>query len=758
MTVFSAALNEATRLAARNEVRQLAGDAGEARRHLWSRLVDSNSQLCDQATRIMNRPLPTQLRTMLTNIRTHLVGITSALVEHLQCLNNAHKLPAVPEATGKIRLACGCPGVIGCTDISGKLLRLDPIINERTGVIKTMKSLHIDIIGLTGARLPPGWAPPISEGLSSECRWSGGTSFASVAAIWKTSLPVRTIPNLGTNRLLWLEVGENNSDKLRICFVYLPPSNDDDWLASLTDLERDLTTILDGQSNANLARVILMGDFNYEPRELDGETKRSSRRRRAWSKFMDCWPLELHNPVSGLETRNIFLSGKNRTVTIKEGTTRHGSEKGSSIDLGLGTADVRADMLIHNGWHCVETAACSWPLCKEFTGSDHFVTTLDTDVDGVVSSSDAAASPVFPGCWNNTERWNSAVDQAPAAVAELGKIMRDANDCLVLARKQANDLQRWLVDSLALLQVALGGAIRDAWIQPSNNQARPANYIMSRTSTGAVLTDEQECEEALKIAHAHGEVKTSTLHRCYRWLKPRQVHPRRRMRKGGNMMSEEATHQAWCDAVGNQSGDLSDIDEAYRQDISNRAAQYTAKAMSERGTGPLDSSLKQQEVGSITESWDASPSIPADLLPRTLFKCRHAGWDYAVWQLQLLTSSHDLALRPALWRYSTLLAVHKRGETDWIEHYRLIFVKVQMGLLQQAILSGRMLPSVRNELEAGQSGYARGVEDPVLLLHELIALRRGLLLPTWYLMGDFKKAFPRTWREDVLVLCRSISV
>ena len=80
------------------------------------------------------------------------------------------------------------------------------------------------------------------------------------------------------------------------------------------------------------------------------------------------------------------------------------------------------------------------------------------------------------------------------------------------------------------------------------------------------------------------------------------------------------------------------------------------------------------------------------------------------------------------------------------------FVKIECGLLQEAVLANRIPPHVRAYLRPGQSGYARGVEDSQLVLHEACAERCGSKLCTWILLGHQKKAFPKTWREALLRL------
>ncbi|OLP99287.1 hypothetical protein AK812_SmicGene18188 [Symbiodinium microadriaticum] len=91
-------------------------------------------------------------------------------------------------------------------------------------------------------------------------------------------------------------------------------------------------------------------------------------------------------------------------------------------------------------------------------------------------------------------------------------------------------------------------------------------------------------------------------------------------------------------------------------------------------------------------------------------------------------------------------------ETIPLEMGKLLFIKSQMGLLQEGILAIRLRPAVWGSLQNGQSGYMRGVDDPLLVLHDLAQITVHQNRCFYAVMGDFEKAFPSVWREDVLSL------
>ena len=125
-------------------------------------------------------------------------------------------------------------------------------------------------------------------------------------------------------------------------------------------------------------------------------------------------------------------------------------------------------------------------------------------------------------------------------------------------------------------------------------------------------------------------------------------------------------------------------------------------------------------------------------------------WDKVVWRLLKLAGPNGAAYRPRLWRAALVVPLLKNGDPFIQTSFRLIMVKAQMGLIQEGLLSERLLERIQCSLERGQSGYVRGVQDPHLLLHEILSESRRFRRDVWLLPGDFVKAFPLTWREDLL--------
>ena len=78
-----------------------------------------------------------------------------------------------------------------------------------------------------------------------------------------------------------------------------------------------------------------------------------------------------------------------------------------------------------------------------------------------------------------------------------------------------------------------------------------------------------------------------------------------------------------------------------------------------------------------------------------------------------------------------------------------------MGLLQEWVLALQLRPAIWSHLLEGQSRYIRSSDNPILALSELRQLTvtsQSRCIFVLLVMGDFQKAFPSCWRDDILHL------
>ena len=136
----------------------------------------------------------------------------------------------------------------------------------------------------------------------------------------------------------------------------------------------------------------------------------------------------------------------------------------------------------------------------------------------------------------------------------------------------------------------------------------------------------QEYQLAMVGANRSGDIKVSALNRCFARLKNNQVYPTCCMKVGGVMKNVDDTHEVWCGMLRGQSGDLSDLEPSLVTSNVGMARQLTARAKAARGAGTFDAKVTQCETDGIIRSWDDSPSVPADLIPRAAYQTGDWHW------------------------------------------------------------------------------------------------------------------------------------
>ena len=288
------------------------------------------------------------------------------------------------------------------------------------------------------------------------------------------------------------------------------------------------------------------------------------------------------------------------------------------------------------------------------------------------------------------------------------------------------------------------GSIRDGFVQP---QLPPAGF---RQVGGG------KCHHAAGLQGmftGSDALSNASLARVYRWLRPPEPIPDEKMTSPeGLFLTREETHSAWCNQLHTQSNFLDMVDDAHKKAIHLKVEQKILKAKAGRGHGTHDQPVTSDEVNDVLSGWDTSFACRPDLLPRSVFKCNFQPWRGVLWLVQLLCGPSCLAYRPQLWRGAALSVRYKSSNPRFHRSWRMIFVKVQLGLLQEGIAARRLKTDIFSYIRPCQSGYIKGVDDPQLVLHEMCSRAQHANRRIWYIMGDFIKAFPRVWRALMLDL------
>ena len=493
-----------------------------------------------------------------------------------------------------------------------------------------------------------------------------------------------------------------------------------------------------------------LGGAKEPCRKLGGAKEPCRKRQAAWSQMCNTFGLVLHNPaLDSNSVHSIRLPLREKMVSIQEGSTRHGPGIGRAIDLVFSSDGLYTDVTIHNSVHCSDS--CPLQGCQETCRGDHFL--LQIDVNVCPSWSSGPAAPVFPGRWHNQERWKVALRPAEAALQCLGDLSLVAGDevCLFGPSLARQEQHVWGIEASSALATTIASLVRDVWLGsgPLNLDPRQA-CLGSPNLAEAVLHDLTEDSKRLLDSLSRETNKSALLNACLKLLRDPAPVPLPCLINHDTLLSEEESNKEWASALKGQCSWEMPFDRVYHAATISRYDQLCSIASAAVPLDNLDFAVTEREVVDVKCNWSTSKGMPPDLLPRALFQAESPGWNLCLWALQRWAGPGGAAYRPSLWRKAALCPVHKSGPANLAASFRLIFVKVQMGLMQEALLTQRWLSRTRQHTLPCQSGYVRGVEDAHLLLHEICAeaiLQRRAL---WFVMGDFRKAFPNVCREDLL--------
>ena len=688
--------------------------AARIRSQLWQRLLGEGGKLVQLGDGIVRSTIASTFAEPYARIRETVRATLRKLTKLSTWIREEDESAQKQDQRISIKLGCGSPATLGCSDMSGANIRLKPLVDTEAGALMAMDRLGIDVLGLPGARLPSSFQLPIQSGTQCACKWAGGTSHASVAMIWRCRIGGCITPrhDLGSCRRLWCCLHGSGSETMWYCVLYLPPEGQDAaWMHEVRGLDADLETVSRECPNGTLRNVLMMGDWNFQPADLGAGVDISPAREQRWRTLRKRWSLILHNPsFYGSAPVDMMLPIRRRPITIHAASTHHGSSSARAIDLTVSSCDLGVSMCIHNGLSCLEGhTPCNWPQCSDYTYGDHFLSVAQPEFELVGGAADTDAR--FPLALHEEARWRAGLDNATRVLqcfnTSLAIMMRHPQ-CLNLGTRR-RCAEVWLADSIAWLFSVITGVVRDAWVMPS----RPLIRTAPRTDHVSASLCEKSCvlSAALSAAHRQGEVNDGLLRRCYRLLRKTEPRPTTRMLGPDGLMDEAETHAKWCTQLKDQSNWGVGYDGRHHAAIEYRIAARSSGALFSRGRGEFDQPVSDLECREVVNSWDASNAMPPDLVPRAAYQCFKEEWWELLWRVQYLMGPSALAVRPALWRLASLFVLYKRGDPALPENFRMLFVKTQMGLLQEGILFNRLAPSIRSCCLMPQSAYTRSVDD-----------------------------------------------
>jgi hypothetical protein len=640
-------------------------------------------------------------------------------------------------------------------DLKGIAVFWPPLLDPVTGALTLMTKCKLDILGLPGARLPSSFRLPAKYGVQA---WAtGGPSYASVAVLWKTrpGHHVEILRDLSEGRIVWLRVSAC-SLTFFICFFYLPPANSKEheveFVSTVSMIDATIAVLRSRLQEGKDLYVVLSGDANLQPSMLSDSGRAHPSREGMWSTLLVKHGLRLSNPSSlGATAHRVPLLCYGKEVKVKRGDTLHSCTPGRTIDLTAVSCSLQEHYLLHNGVHCKEGFACTAMHCKDFCRSDHFL--QETRVMDVKAEAQGdGVLPSFPRRWSESPAWRQGLDVFTPCLSRLTNIV---DSCLTLKAglfTHGCALGNWLLDASATLQNFVGNAVRECYVQANSILRSCPKRVSSSNHQGGVSESRNDdvLRRLQRSLQDSGQPMELT-NECFRCLRPVQPRPTLQMTQGGVSLSPADTHAAWC-ALGSNTALAANMPAHLLGKLQQDLRSSVGRALQQQGKLVSDEQVTAGLVRTIVDRWDKSSAVPPDLLPRIVFTMRHGAWDSLVLALIRLAGPAVLARRATLWRLALLWPIFKKGAGDAIESYRRIWIRSQMGLLQEGTFSLMCKPDIVAALTRGQSGYVRDVADAHLLLDAILSFRKQHNLPLFMLPGDFVKAFPRVLREDLLLL------
>ena len=662
--------------------------------------------------------------------------------------------------------AAGNPGRSGCASIDGAHVLWHRLVGSPWSAATAMDRLGLHLLGLPAARLPSGISIPGASHLHLLAR--GGPSYHSCAVLWRVDSPFvfAEITSVGSNCRCWVSVSFQGALVACVGFVAMPTQGGTDleqkWHAELEGLRADLHILRSSyRSETRAPKILILGDWNVQPSCLGGGPDPRPLRDTCLSGLNSDFSLILLNPsLAGDHARQVMLPYRQSQVSIRTCDTHYGAGQSRAIDLALCAQDTEAQVFIHNGLHCAQSAACSWAMCAGFGKSDHFLLEARVSLDTLSSETEAGdnnnSGCQFPRQWHMTTRWQEAfihVEPAITALVALVVCLRVSLDAALDCRKRfpAVSIRRWFLDCVCWLQWLLACVARDGWVHPSSsatNNTAPARNAPALAAHSNSTTEVRSLLRSFLAASA--DLPVNVVQKCFKLLRKPKVQLPPFMQAAGVPLSRAGTHRAWCDKLRAQCAGPTLPSQEVELRMCRAAASLLGRAWAARSQHAPD--IFEPEVCAVLSGWKSSTAIPPDLIPRAAFVCNNTAWRTLVWRLCQLAGPGSWALRPSLWRWASLGTTYKKGDVHDCSSWRLLFIRSQMGLLQEGLLAIHLRPAIWGSLCEGQSGYMRSTDDPLMVLHDLSmdALSCGRCF--FAVLGDFEKAFPSTWREDILCL------
>ena len=651
--------------------------------------------------------------------------------------------PAVPNDSC-LRVACINPHRNGLLDVAGSAVAWYRLKDPQLGLLHTMQEFNFAFIGLPACRVFADFALPMA--LGADLFSIGGASYTSVGVLRPLELTISS------------EIIHSESSAYSLIYVLegivfvvfsLPtPSgveSDKEWCKQLR-LGKEAGCRVAGTLGVH--DIVWMSDFNYEPEEISGRPDPRKQCRGLWESVVQNPPMWLMNPSGHDENGKFDLQPVRLETQAKEVWLRCSAtfqQGGRGIDLTLVSSSLKqhASLINHNGIDCARHG-CTRGWCREVARSDHFLQDLSIRKACLRGrdSLTAMSRPRLPDGFKETVHWKNELQNLLPLAAVLNVLLAPsvedwklrAKNCRL--RQLESDVAAVSVEMFFLLAIVM-------WC------CKPGVALNCGRNLASTF-DPAKWKNRLIEEAAKSKTKSEALTNLCRAIKPIVPQPPIIMKTGSERASAEKSHEGWRKRILEEKEWL----EAPPADMLRQVRLQERRILQEaqtQSTRECDD-ISLTEVKRELQKWGNSLGLPSDWIPRAALRTGLGEIDVLVWSM--ICKAWRLQVRPQSWGITRQVALFKKGDVDVYKSWRNIMINTQMGLLMERLFWNRVVGEVRQALGKYQTGYVHRCEYHALAFHEVAASRLWLGVGMVALLGDLVGAFPKAWRELIVVLAK----
>lgn len=220
----------------------------------------------------------------------------------------------------------------------------------------------------------------------------------------------------------------------------------------------------------------------------------------------------------------------------------------------------------------------------------------------------------------------------------------------------------------------------------------------------------------------------------------------------GPLLSETDTCEAWAQRIHQQSLSDSEVDTGQHQAIANTIQKLREQKVSSisRGNHKLPPHITIPEIHHCAKTLKSTNAITPEYILRLYVFLLISNYPQFVCSLMTIVLWSTTV--PSCWKKVVIDTRHKRGPIDVISSWRIIMIASAFYMVFQKLVEQRERDDIRNAYLDVQHGYRFDALEHTINLDGIVKLRAAHGLPTSGLCADLRHAYPRAWRQFLMLL------